>query len=178
MDLIPLVVVRISDITVLFIWRTAYSGCAESVAYAARSVGFAENETGIVQVDPADIGSDLAVGNEQTVIVSISVLCVFVRSHRSLPGGICYMVLCRLQHMGIHRACIGERHMMQGAVRQIAVYRSGNTHCRKVKIVSAAGGEGKLLVGLFFIVSVTSAKPLARSVLQSPLYCSLKTFMV
>ncbi len=33
---------------------------------------------------------------------------------------------------------------MQGAVRQIAVYRSGNVNCRKVKIVSAAGGKGVL----------------------------------
>ena len=39
---------------------------------------------------------------------------------------------------------------MQGAVRQIAVYRSRNIHCRKVKIVSAAGGEGKLFVRLIF----------------------------
>ena len=39
---------------------------------------------------------------------------------------------------------------MQGAVRQIAVYRSGNIHCRKVKIVFAARGEGKLLVRLTF----------------------------
>ena len=39
---------------------------------------------------------------------------------------------------------------MQGAVRQIAVYRSGNIHCRQVEIVSAAGGEGKLLVRLIF----------------------------
>ena len=36
---------------------------------------------------------------------------------------------------------------MQGAVRQIAVYRSGYVHCRKVEIVSAAGGEGELLWG-------------------------------
>ena len=35
---------------------------------------------------------------------------------------------------------------MQGAVRQISVCRAGNIHRRKVKIVSAAGGEGKLLV--------------------------------
>ena len=39
---------------------------------------------------------------------------------------------------------------MQGAVRQIAVYRSGNVHRRQVKIVSAAGSEGKLLVRLIF----------------------------
>ena len=39
---------------------------------------------------------------------------------------------------------------MKCAVRQIAVYRSRNIHCRKVKIVSAAGGEGELLVRLTF----------------------------
>ncbi len=39
---------------------------------------------------------------------------------------------------------------MKCAVRQIAVYRSGNIHRRKVEIVSAAGGEGKLLVRLIF----------------------------
>ena len=59
------------------------------------------------------------------------------------------MVGCRFQHIGIHRACIGKRHIMQCAVRQIAVYRSGNIHCRKVKIVSATRGEGKLLRPIF-----------------------------
>lgn len=39
---------------------------------------------------------------------------------------------------------------MKCAVRQIAVYRSGDVHRRKVKIVSATGGEGKLLVRLTF----------------------------
>ena len=39
---------------------------------------------------------------------------------------------------------------MQCAVRQIAVYRSGNIHCRKVKIVSATRGEGKLLRPIFY----------------------------
>ena len=60
------------------------------------------------------------------------------------------MVGCRFQHIGVHRAHIGKRHIMQGAVRQIAVYRSGNIHCRQVKIVSAAGGKGELLVRLIF----------------------------
>ena len=82
------------------------------------------------------------------MLVSISVLCVFILSHRSLLGGTIYMVGCRFQHIGVHRACICKRHIMQGAVRQIAVYRAGNIHCRKVKIVSAAGGEGELLVDL------------------------------
>ena len=39
---------------------------------------------------------------------------------------------------------------MQGAVRQIAVYRSGDVHRRQIKIVPAAGGEGKLLFHLLF----------------------------
>ena len=84
------------------------------------------------------------------MLVSISVLCVLVFGHRGLLGGIFYMVGCRFQHIGVHRAHIGKRHIMQGAVRQIAVYRSRNIHCRKVKIVSAAGGEGKLFVRLTF----------------------------
>ena len=39
---------------------------------------------------------------------------------------------------------------MQRAVRQIAVCRAGNVHRRQIKIVSAAGGEGKLLVNRLF----------------------------
>ena len=39
---------------------------------------------------------------------------------------------------------------MKCAVRQIAVYRSGDVHRRQIKIVSAAGGEGKLFVRLTF----------------------------
>ena len=59
---------------------------------------------------------------------------------------------CRLrcELVGVHRTHIGKRHIMKCAVRQIAVYRSGDVHRRKVKIVSAAGGEGKLLFHLLF----------------------------
>ena len=39
---------------------------------------------------------------------------------------------------------------MKCAIRQIAVYRPGNIHRRQVKIVSAAGGKGELLVRLIF----------------------------
>ena len=147
-NLIPLVVGRNSAHRTLI--DTAHCGCAKGVVYAARSVGFTENETCIVQVDPADVGSNPVVGNEQTVLVSISVLCVLVFGHRGLLGGIFYMVGCRFQHIGVHRACIGKRHIMQGAVRQIAVYRSGDVHRRQIKIVSAARGEGKLFVRLTF----------------------------
>ena len=147
-DLIPLVVGRISAHRTLI--DTAHCGCAKGVVYATRSVGFTENETCIVQVDPADVGSNPVVGNEQTVLVSISVLCVLVCGHRGLLGGICYMVGCRLQHISVHRACICKRYIMQGAVRQIAVYRAGNIHRRKVKIVSAAGCKGKLFIDPLF----------------------------
>ena len=147
-NLIPLVVGRNSAHRTLI--DTAHCGCAKGVVYAARSVGFTENETCIVQVDPADVGSNPVVGNEQTVLVSISVLCVLVFGHRGLLGGIFYMVGCRFQHIGVHRACIGKRHIMQGAVRQIAVYRSGDVHRRQIKIVSATRGEGKLLRLIFY----------------------------
>ena len=76
--------------------------------------------------------------NEQAVGIFI-LLCILLSGCR---------LCCEL--VGVHRACIGKRHIMQGAVRQIAVYRSGNVHCRKVKIVSAAGGEVKLLVNRLF----------------------------
>ena len=63
-----------------------------------------------------------------------------------LLGG-CHL---RCELVGVHRPCVGKGNIMQRAVRQIAVCRSGNLHRRKVKIISAAGGKGKLLVDLFF----------------------------
>ena len=80
----------------------------------------------------------IVVRNKQAVSVFV-LLCILI-------GG------CRLrcELVGAHRSRIGKRHIMKCAVRQIAVYRSGDVHRRKVKIVSAAGGEGKLLVRLTF----------------------------
>lgn len=52
----------------------------------------------------------------------------------------------RFAGIGVNRPHIGKGNPVEGAVRQIVVYRSGNVHRRKVKIISAAGGEGKLLV--------------------------------
>ena len=63
-----------------------------------------------------------------------------------LLGG-CHL---RCELVGVHRPCVGKGNIMQRAVRQIAVCRSGNLHRRKVKIISAAGGEGKLLFHLLF----------------------------
>ena len=97
--------------------------------------------------------------NEQAVEIFI-LLCIRL-------GG------CRLrcELVGVHRAHIGKRHIVQGAVRQIAVYRSGNIHCRQVEIVSAAGGEGKLLVRLIFhrqrAVDLVKRIPLAPAGFES-----------
>ena len=51
-----------------------------------------------------------------------------------------------LQHelVGVHRPCVGKGHIVQGAVRQIAVYRSGDVCAGEVKVIGVAGFEGKL----------------------------------
>ena len=56
----------------------------------------------------------------------------------------------RCEPISVDRTHIGKRHIMQGAVRQIAVYRSGDVHRRQIKIVSATRGEGKLLRLIFY----------------------------
>ena len=56
--------------------------------------------------------------------------------------------LLRCELVGVHRPCVGKGHIVQGAVRQGAVCRSRNIHRRKVKIISAAGSKGKLLIHL------------------------------
>ena len=77
------------------------------------------------------------VRHKQAVSVFV-LLCIFLGGrHR------------RRELVGVHRTHIGERHIVQGAVRQISVCRAGNIHRRKVKIVSAAGGKGELLFDSF-----------------------------
>ena len=61
-------------------------------------------------------------------------LCIFL-------GG-CHL---RCELVGVHRSCVGKGNIMQRAVRQIAVFRSGYVLAGEVKIISAAGFEGKLL---------------------------------
>ena len=56
----------------------------------------------------------------------------------------------RRELVGVHRSCVGKGNIVQRRIRQAAVSRAGNIHRRKVKIVSAAGGEGKLLFHLLF----------------------------
>ena len=117
---------------------TSHRRCAQGIVHAAAGIIFAENQTFVIQAIPAYRMRYGIVRHKQAVGIFI-LLCI-------LLGG-CHL---RCELVGIHRACIGKRHIMQGAVRQIAVYRSGNIHCRKVKIISAAGGEGELLVNRLF----------------------------
>ena len=116
---------------------TSHGRRTQRIVHAACGVVFAENQTCGIQGIPAYIIRYGMVCNEQAVGIFI-LLCILLSGCR-----------LRCELVGVHRACIGKRHIMQGAVRQIAVYRSGNIHCRKVKIISAAGGEGELLVDPF-----------------------------
>ena len=52
----------------------------------------------------------------------------------------------RFAEIGVYCSCIGKGNPVEGAVRQLVVYRSGNFLAGEVKIISAAGSEGKLLV--------------------------------
>ena len=74
------------------------------------------------------------VRHKQAVSVFV-LLCIFLGGRRR-----------RREFVGVHRSCVGKGNIVQGAVRQSIVHRAGNTHCREVKVISAAGGEGKLLV--------------------------------
>ena len=80
---------------------------------------------------------------------------VVIRNEQAVFVGGGIGVSCTIQRISVHRPHVGERHIVQGAVClgaavKGAVYRSGNIHCRKVKIISAAGGEGELLVNRLF----------------------------
>ena len=51
----------------------------------------------------------------------------------------------RRELVGVHRSGIGKGNIVQGAVRQTAVCRSGDVCAGEVKIIFVAGLEGKLL---------------------------------
>ena len=104
---------------------------AERIVHVTRCIGLAINQVHFCQRLPLQRTFHVIVRNKKAVLVG-------------LLGGIGFI----FHRIGIHRTHICKRHIMKCAVRQIAVYRSGNIHRRKVKIVSAAGGEGKLLVDL------------------------------
>ena len=117
---------------------TSHRRCAQGIAHAAAGIIFAENQICGIQGIPAYIIRYGIIRHEQAVGVFV-LLCIFLGGrHR------------RRELVGVHRPCVGKRHIVQGAVRQGAVCRAGNIHRRKVKIVSAAGNEVKLLVNRLF----------------------------
>ena len=74
----------------------------------------------------------IVVRNKQAVGVFV-LLCIFLGGrHR------------RRELVGFYRSGISKGNIVQGAVRQIAVCRSGNFLAGEVKVISAAGFEGKL----------------------------------
>ena len=80
----------------------------------------------------------IVVRNKQAVSVFV-LLCISLGGrHR------------RRELVGVHRTHIGERHIMQRAVRQIAVCRAGDVCAGEVKVIGAARFEGKLLFHLLF----------------------------
>ena len=74
----------------------------------------------------------IVVRNKQAVGVFV-LLCIFLGGrHR------------RRELVGFYRSGISKGNIVQGAVRQIAVHRAGNVLAGEVKVISAAGFEGKL----------------------------------
>ena len=66
-----------------------------------------------------------------------------------LLGG-CHL---RCELVGVHRPCVGKGNIVQRRIRQgsrakdvSGVHRAGNARAGEVKVIGAAGSEGKLLV--------------------------------
>ena len=112
---------------------TSHRRCAQGIAHAAGDIVLAENQTFVIQATPANRMRYGIVRHKQAVGVFV-LPCI-------LLGG------CRRRHelVGFYRSGISKGNIVELRVRQTTVYRSGNVHRRKVKIISAAGGEGKLL---------------------------------
>ena len=112
---------------------TSHRRCAQGIVHAAAGIIFAENQTFVIQATPANRMRYGIVRHKQAVGIFV-LLCI-------LLGG-CHL---RCELVGVHRPCVGKGNIVQRRIRQAAVSRAGNIHRRKVKIISAAGGEGKLL---------------------------------
>ena len=124
---IPLIISRgTADILIVGIVKT-HRWCTQCIVHTACGIVLAEKQTRGIQVIPAYRMRYIVVRNKQAVLVRGGILVGFI-----------------FQRICTHRAHISKGHIMQCAVRQIAVYRSGDVHRRQVKIVSAAGGKGKL----------------------------------
>ena len=149
-DRVPFVIIRIA----VFIGVAArlvlasYGWCAKRIAYISAVIVFSENKACRIQIKPAHAMGHGVIRNEQAVVAGIAILCAAARCGRRGLRRACHTAGIAAQRIGIHCAGVGKRHIMQGAVRQLAVCRAGNIHRRKVEIVSAAGGKGELLLDL------------------------------
>ena len=115
---------------------TSHRRCAQGIVHAAAGIIFAENQTFGIQVIPAYRMRYGIVRHKQAVSVFV-LLCILI-------GG------CRLrcELVGVHRSCVGKGNIVQRRIRQAAVSRAGNVLAGEVKVIRAAGSEGKLLVRL------------------------------
>ena len=110
---------------------TSHRRCAQGIVHAADIV-LAENQICGIQGIPAYRMRYGIVRHKQAVVVR---LYRIISAHTFRVAGI-----------GVHRSGISKGNIVQGAVRQIAVHRAGNARAGEVKIIGAAGFEGKLLV--------------------------------
>ena len=106
--------------------------CAQGIVHAAAGIIFAENQICGIQGIPAYIIRYDIVRHKQAVGVFILLCICLSRCH------------LRCELVGVHRTHIGERHIMQHAVRQIAVCCAGNARAGEFKVIGAARFEGKL----------------------------------
>ena len=111
---------------------TSHRRCAQGIVHAAGNIVLAENQICGIQGIPVYIIRYGIVRHKQAVGVR---LYRIISAHTFRVAGI-----------GAHRSGISKGNIVQGAVRQIAVYRAGNARAGEVKVIGAAGGEGKLLV--------------------------------
>ena len=150
-DCVPFVILRIAVFISVAarLVMASYGRYAKRIAYISAVIVFSENKACRIQIKPAHAMGHGVIRNEQAVVAGIAILCAAARCGRRGLRRACHTAGIAAQRIGIHRAGVGKRHIVQGAVRQIAVYRSGNVHRRQIKIVSAAGSEGELLVDPF-----------------------------
>ena len=106
----------------------------QCIVHAACGVVLAENQICGIQVIPGYRMRYGIICHKQAVEIFV-LLCIFL-------GG--FPLRCEL--VSIHCSGVGKGDIMQRIIRQSVVHRAGSTHCRKVKIISAAEGEGELLV--------------------------------
>ena len=149
-DRVPFVILRIA----VFIGVTAqlviasYGRCAKRIAYLSAGIVFSENKVCRIQIKPTLGMGHGVIRNEQAVVAGIAILCAAARCGRRGLRRACHTAGIAAQRIGIHCAGVGKRHIVQGAVRQTAVCRSGDVCAGEVKVIGAAGGKGELLVDL------------------------------